>query len=369
MTPASTDRSAAAIDGLRGLAALGVALFHVRVTLWVGWRELQANPERYSAFDRALAWLAAPMPFLGSMVMLFFVISGFCVHVAQAGRDEPLGLGRYFRRRVGRIYPPYLVVALVCGVAAVAGAGSLGLPATDWALVGRTLAMVQNYSAEGSGGQLPTNPALWSLPVEMELYLAYPLLLWAARRFGWGAASAGVLVLTLAATWLRAGGIGWLTGNFAFYWAVWSAGAWLAERWRGGTLRPPPAWCGGLAIVFLAAALRATHTGRGAGWEHLGYGAFYAWAVWLLLARPEWWARLPAGVARALGGLGRISYSLYLVHFPLFVALGAAWLAIAGAKPASLLVPLAATALAVPVAAWFYRWVEAPSHRWARGKS
>ncbi|HEY1111087.1 MAG TPA: hypothetical protein VGE76_20695, partial [Opitutaceae bacterium] len=44
----------ASIDVLRGLAALGVTLFHARVAWWVGWREIQANPDSYSLFDRAV---------------------------------------------------------------------------------------------------------------------------------------------------------------------------------------------------------------------------------------------------------------------------------------------------------------------------
>ena len=62
-------------DVLRGAAALAVVLFHVRVTMWVGFRALYSDAG-YSAVDRAMAWITLPFPFFGTAVMLFFVVSG-----------------------------------------------------------------------------------------------------------------------------------------------------------------------------------------------------------------------------------------------------------------------------------------------------
>ena len=70
-----------AIDVLRGVAALGVAWYHSRVDLWVGFKAIQADPEAYSVFDWGLSFLSLPISQMGSMVMLFFVLSGFCIHI------------------------------------------------------------------------------------------------------------------------------------------------------------------------------------------------------------------------------------------------------------------------------------------------
>lgn len=352
------DSQLATIDILRGLAALGVALFHARVAWWVGWREIQANPGDYSAFDRAMAWLSVPTPFLGSCVMLFFVISGFCVHRPLSEGD--LGVTRYFARRLLRIYPPYLATAAL----------SLGL--SVW--LGETLTaekcisvllLAQNYmsgwSMPVSAGQPAGNPALWSIPVEVELYLAYPVLRWLVARWGWGVALALVGgVSALALVGYHAGGRV-LEGNFAMYWILWCAGAWLRERWVGGVLRSPPAALAIAAGLSLPAAAALGLRGVG-GVTQWCWGVVYFWILWRLLAAPA------AGFAgrRMLRTLGDGSYSLYLLHFPLLFATGAAWVALTGSKPANFLVTLAVCVAILPAVWVFYRAVERPSHRLAR---
>src|SRR5258708_4205637 len=107
MNPGRSHSPIPVIDYLRGIAAMGIAAYHVRVPLWTGWREIASAPEQFSLFDRCVAWLSIPAPFLGSLVMLFFVISGFCVHLPQAGAAAPLNVPRYVWRRFFRIYPPY----------------------------------------------------------------------------------------------------------------------------------------------------------------------------------------------------------------------------------------------------------------------
>lgn len=163
------------IDYLRGIAAMGVVVYHARVPLWVGFGEIASAPERYSAFDHTVAWLSVPTPLLGSLVMLFFVISGSCVHLPQAGSVSPLDLRKYIVRRFFRIYSPYLAAVVL--TALLEWAGPSGLPETSVRRSLDSMLMVQNYTAFGDTlgpGQLPANPSLWSPPVEMELYAVYP---------------------------------------------------------------------------------------------------------------------------------------------------------------------------------------------------
>src|SRR6185436_9708080 len=89
------------IDALRGVAALGVVLYHTNAIpgvdrrLWFG-----------DAVDAA-------MLFGKYGVWLFFVISGFCIHLQWVrsrvdANVQPLGFVDFWKRRIRRLYPPYL---------------------------------------------------------------------------------------------------------------------------------------------------------------------------------------------------------------------------------------------------------------------
>lgn len=347
------------IDLLRGVAALGVLLFHSRVALWVGWREIQQRPADFSAFERAVAWLAAPTPFLGAGVMLFFVISGFCVHQPLAAANSTPSWRSFYARRLLRVYPPYLAAVVVSAAATV----WLGLSAQQF---GASAAMVQNYTGPADASalvsQILANPSLWSLPVEMEFYLLYPLVWWAVARLGWGLALSAVAALSLAAAAAVLAGHRVLDGNFALYWLIWCSGAWLRERHARGALARPPILVSVAALGAIAAGVVCTLRPVGP-LATLAWGAGSFWLVWQCLSAPRKW---PAWLSRPLRAAGAWSYSLYLLHFPLLLLLGAAWTALFGEKPANFLVTLAGCVVVLGPVILFHRWVEQPSHAWAR---
>lgn len=364
--PAPSSESLAVIDYLRGLAALGVALFHVRVDLWVGWRAIQAHPEAYSLLERLLAWVAAPATILGQGVMLFFVISGFCIHF-PAATGKPQDWRVYAVRRALRIFPPYLAAVLLTVVVEWILVYYFHQPASPATLVWKSFFMLQNYG--DVSGQLMSNPSLWSLPVEVELYLVYPFLLWLMMKFklrwAWGVTTIFSLAGLLAWYW------GWksATDNFAKYWVLWFAGAWLAQTWRTNTL---PAWtqkhkfC---LILFLLAASTGSWLLLTAPVLHFVWGAAYFLLVWGALAATKNGLKIPVILACGLLGLGKISYSLYLIHFPVFRLMGACYEKASGHKPANFLIPLAALGIVTGIAWVFYKVIEEPSHRLARSLS
>src|SRR4026208_957027 len=95
------------IDALRGVAALGVVLYH-------------AVMQTSSAVPANIIfhWPVRGLQFLSSFgyigVFLFFVISGFCIHLQWAktranGQQPKIRFGSFWRRRFLRLYPPYLI--------------------------------------------------------------------------------------------------------------------------------------------------------------------------------------------------------------------------------------------------------------------
>ena len=353
-----------AIDVLRGVAALGVAWYHSRVDLWVGFKAIQADPGAYSAFDQGLSFLSLPISQMGSMVMLFFVLSGFCIHLPVASKGLTPNWRAYAVRRLLRIYPAYLATVLFCFLAALIFFNRLNGQFIEISLYAASAAMIQNWVF--SGTQVAMNPSLWTIPIEVEFYLVYPLLLWLFRRFGLRAAVAFTLFCTGIGATLFYLGYGQSTVTFFKYVIIWNSGAWLAEAYARSRLRRWSKWhfmgMVGTAVVTMILGL----AGVNVFYLHYGWAlCSFLLLLWVLgpgatvFSSNQWWVQ-------PLVFTGTVFYSLYLIHFPLFKLAGAAWFQLYGSKPESFLVPTLATVLAVPLAWVFYRWIELPSHDLAR---
>lgn len=357
------------VDALRGLAALSVALYHVRTELWVGWTEIRAHPGVYSLADQSLAFLGVPMRFMGAGVLLFFVISGFCIHGPQACQDmagqHRVDWPRFMVRRLLRIYPPYLAAVILSVVVVLI---TTGLSASDGQRFFVSILMLQNHWPPG--GQISVNSSLWSLPVEMELYLAYPLAWWLGRRVGWAVVLGGAIALSSMVQLASMTGDCWLDNGFLPFLGAWCTGAWMAEqRCRNAIPAWNAWWCAGLAlaiVVAIATELMVNLHGLSSWLWTLVGGLALVWA-----SSPTT-SSMPVGKCRyrswvsIVAGIGTFSYSLYLIHYPLFHLAGHVWQQQFGAKPASILISLAAVLLVVPLAQVFHRCIEAPSHRLAR---
>lgn len=175
-TPASPSRSASAahvdvFDGLRAIAILLVVWLHTWQLSWM------RNDIQIGSFR--LDWSFIPETgFTG--VELFFFISGFCLfypyarHALEGGSRQ--GWGTYFYRRAIKIVPSYLLsIALVI---AIFKPQFFTQPDWPW-LLGSHLLFLHNttYSTEAA-----INGVLWSLGVEVQFYLLFPLVCWAFLR-------------------------------------------------------------------------------------------------------------------------------------------------------------------------------------------
>jgi peptidoglycan/LPS O-acetylase OafA/YrhL len=154
--------------------------------------------------------------------------------------------------------------------------------------------------------------------------------------------------------------------SFFSYALIWNSGAWLADRYAVGQLPKWSRWHT-LSIftvgtmTLLAGFLRVNDF-----YLHYGWGLFsFLLLIWVLGPGSDLF-RFQNPWVKPLVFTGTVSYSLYLIHFPVFKLLGIAWLAVYGSKPDSFLIPTIATLLMLPLSWLFYRSIELPTHRLAQ---
>lgn len=309
MTPAILRRD---IQGLRGVAVLLVVLYHAGLPLFPG-------------------------GFVG--VDVFFVISGYLItgllvkDLAGSGR---IAFTHFYARRIRRLLPAALFLVLCVAACASFVYSPYERDDVYQSLVASALYAANLWFARNAvdylGGDLAANPMLhmWSLAIEEQFYLVWPLLIGLCGR---GASPANLLRR------VTTGVVGVSVLSFAA--CVWVT--WRSQPW-GFFGTPFRAWEFGLgALVFLlgAHAARMSHgMARVLGW--VGAAAVIASAVALRETTlfPGALALAPAGgtalVLAAIHGttplalrtflsswpmkrLGDISYSLYLWHWPLLV--------------------------------------------------
>lgn len=291
------------IDGLRAIAVLSVVLFH-------------------------FGWSALPGGFIG--VDVFFVISGYLITKLIAGEFAATGafdFRRFYVRRMRRLFPALAVVLLLSAVAAVLIFSPDHLKRFSRELMTAALSVsnIFFFTVSGYFDVAKKFQALlhtWSLGVEEQFYLVWPVLVVWAMRSG-----RSILPLALAAMALvslyfaqviddRSAAF-FLTPFRIFEFAIGAGLVWLVKVQPGNKLFLELILLCGLSMIGCAVFAYSSET-------HL---------PGLLTLVPTVGAALAiyAGHARHTGLLlrnplsvwiGKISYSLYLVHWPLLIFYG-----------------------------------------------
>lgn len=349
------------IDGLRAIAVMSVVFFH--------------------AFPFKL-----PGGFIG--VDIFFVISGFLISsiLLKNLKQDTFSIADFYERRIRRIFPALLIV-----LAATYSFGWLTLLADEYKQLGKEIAggagFVSNFILWSDSGyfdrkaELKPLLHLWSLGIEEQFYLIWPLLLWAA----WKQKINLFLIIT-----------GITAASFAFnifsvsedavatYYSpitrFWELLAGAALAYIDAIRTSSPAAQGGTPTA------RALH--RSSHWRNVqskaGVLLIYAAAVLLDKHRafPGFWALLPVAGAvliisagqhawvnrillsnRIMVGIGLISYPLYLWHWPLLSYLRI----MEGGAEASRELRFVAVCVAIMLAWLTYSVIEKPVRRTSLG--
>jgi peptidoglycan/LPS O-acetylase OafA/YrhL len=324
----TNERRRPEIQALRAFAVLAVVLYHLWPVVLTG-------------------------GFVG--VDVFFVISGFLITghlLREVDRTGRIRLGQFWARRARRLLPAALLVLLVTGIAVIVWVPRIfwlqffreaiasALYVENWALAADSV----NYLAESNAPSAVQH--YWSLSVEEQFYVLWPLLILLAL-----AIAAGLRILRKRRVVVILLGVV-VAASFAY--SIWITQASPAAAYF---VTPARAWEFGVGGL-LAMVPPLVFAGR----ERLRAAA--AWVGWIVLVAvivrysastpfPGWTAAVPVGATmlviaagtpsvrwspsflvglRPVQWVGDVSYSLYLWHWPLIIVapyvLGYAQLAI-----------------------------------------
>ena len=324
------------IDGLRAIAVMLVVFFH-------------AFPE------------AMPGGFIG--VDIFFVISGFLITgiVVRELDQKRFSLLAFYNRRIRRIFPALIVVLCVTMV--------LGwlwmLPAAYAQLssdVFASAAFLANIALLLQSGYFDIESAkkpllhLWSLGIEEQFYLFWPLMLMLVARLRLSMLAAvavvGIASFVLNVALIGSNPVATFYLPFTRAWEL-LAGAALACGWnqisQTGAASNSRASIG-LLLIATAAGVLDTKSAFPGWWAVLPVGG-----AALLLSAPAGWFCRSVLASPPLVWIGLISYPLYLWHWPLLVFFG-----IIKFAPLTLLERGLIVGLSFALAWFTYRFVEIP---------
>lgn len=336
------------IDGLRALAILPVVIYHA-----------------FPPF--------APGGFIG--VDIFFVISGYLISsiLFRELDNGKFAFSAFYGRRIRRLFPALLLMTSACY-----GLGWLALLPDELQQLGKHIAaglgFVQNIALWREAGYFDVASAqkplmhLWSLAVEEQFYLAYPLLIWLAWKLRINIAIC-IATLCAASFWIsdreasQDAALAFFLPHTRFWELMLGALlAWIDHQQKHQTQQTVffPARSKALSnivaplgltlIVYAVVMYRSgmPYPGARALVPALG-------AALLIFAGPRTWINRHLLSLPVLTGIGLISYPLYLWHWPLL-----AFLRIIEIPPLPQIFRIAAVALSFVLAALTYRFIEKP---------
>lgn len=344
-----------ALDGLRGYAALVVVIHHIFLTGPSLSRAYQGKPVDDGTFVFWLSYSPLHIIWAGrEAVIIFFVLSGLALALPFTGGCGPRWR-EYYPRRVLRLGLPALG-SLVFAYACYSAIRHPAVAADTWWLARLSEAQMHLTSfTDYARNPTKLNDPLWSLRYELEFSLLLPAYLFVAIKFRRFAVLAAVLTLVLCAVGARTG-----SGELTFL-PVFLLGVLVAfniDQAKNFVARTPTS----IRVVITVAAVLLLTCDWWLNIPHwLSVPVVSAAGCWIITGLLLNGPGQRAANYRFSQWLGRISFSLYLVHFPIIVLV--AYRFPHAGVGVLLLVALPITILA----GWlFYNLVERGSHQFAR---
>jgi len=323
------------IDALRGFAALWVFLYHIWNVL-NPWKTSQVSPVLW---DSSQTWLDCVSYFVVQFgyygVTIFFVVSGFCIHLPQARRraasgQDGLKLGAFFERRFWRLYPAYVASLFVASL-------SLGIMRLmEYQSRGWPLPLPDGFYEQAFGVKeilynafflLPffesakdLNSVLWTLVFEVQFYLLYPLLLIMMRRIGLLPVGLMLLVCEIILAPSPKNSDNFLDHNpwdyfFLAKYFEWYLGVIAAECMAQQRRLPNRMTMLIAAVVCLAISMASVF--YHVLWPYRDLWVALSTFFFLLGMLPYQKEQTNNHISKFFVWLGLFSYSLYLLHIPL----------------------------------------------------
>jgi peptidoglycan/LPS O-acetylase OafA/YrhL len=309
----ATRERVVSLDGVRGAAATFVVLHHMWLVTWPGFPR-----------DTGPWWLGWLL--YGHLaVAVFIVVSGFSLALAPSRDDGSLrgGARRFFRRRAWRILPPYWAALIISTLITA----SLLHPHLGPAETAKALA-VHGLLLQDLIGSATPNGAFWSIAVEWQIYFLFPVILWLGRKRSIEVAVALTVVAALLAHEAAGLGspLGKIDGLTPQFLALFALGILAVNLGRAGAGPRLQRRLLALALVAFIAFVAAAIV-HGSEWMvdryfyvDLVFGVAVACVLCVLFT-----GGVPAArrvlASRPSIRLGAFSYSIYLIHGPIVVAL------------------------------------------------
>ena len=321
---ADTKPHYALLDGLRGVAALLVVIYHI----FEGFAFAQTTNGEGSGLITTLNHGHIAVDF-------FFMLSGFVISYAYDDRWQKMTLGGFVKRRLIRLHPMIIMGAIIGAISFLLGGNqqwSGASTSVGWTLVAMLLCMLMvpatpgaSYDVRGNGEMFSLNGPQWSLFFEYLGNVLYALLI---RRLSTKALATLCIVLGALHAWIftfnlsgyDSVGIGWTVDTINFWGGLvrmlfpFTLGMLLARGFHPRKIKGAFWICSAMLLAVFSVPYIASPASISLNslYEVACIGIVFPIIVWLGAC-----GSTEGSTGKISGLLGDLSYPLYIVHYPL----------------------------------------------------